>query len=168
MSLQDVLDASMGEAKKAYEEEKKKVLVQQEQGVKYDANKARPDLIDDAWCRWILESQYDDGIRSLVMADSVEDWQMATTLVVETYPNAYHALTDVAKVLEFGCKKYAENNWRKGFERKRLVAAALRHWNAWRGGELVAADSGLDHRAHFLCNMMFMWCLHGQKENVDG
>lgn len=383
MSLNDVLNAAYEDAKKAFEEEKKKArtqqaLVQQEQGIKYDANKARPDLIDDEWYERIRLDYNDDGVRDFVKSDEPGDWLLATNFVINTYPNFHHAVIDVAKVLEFGARKYTrvltqnpvdalqelsrlctcqnntdqrnaiqnvdtpqkgfaflattnntqkpkelhvtpiesscvkasvesattensskkiaptplvneatatngvqaihsdsaniesafdtrkkdktetgdddllllglppptrtvslnskeapapfvesshnapststtttpqekfvdsfvedvtkvwvswgtvlkalnvhssicyvramlsvhdnslwcsgENNWRKGFERKRLVVAALRHWDAWRGGELVAADSGLDHRAHFLCNMMFMWCLHGQEK----
>lgn len=36
-------------------------------------------------------------------------------------------LFGVARVLTFGKRKYAADNWRKGLEMRRLLAAALRH-----------------------------------------
>ena len=36
---------------------------------------------------------------------------------------------ELAKVLTFGAEKYAEENWRKGINFKRLIAAAKRHLN---------------------------------------
>src|SRR5678810_808588 len=41
------------------------------------------------------------------------------------------ALTEIAKVLQFGAKKYAARNWEKGIEYDRVFGATLRHLYAW-------------------------------------
>ena len=57
----------------------------------------------------------------------------------------------VARVREFGAKKYAKNNWKKGFLYSRSIAAALRHIFAFNSGEDVDPESGLSHIAHAVC-----------------
>lgn len=66
---------------------------------------------------------------------------------------------DVARVLTFGAKKYAPNNWQLVPEgRDRYYAAALRHLFAWRAGEKNDPESGLPHLAHAACCVLFaMW-----------
>lgn len=66
------------------------------------------------------------------------------------------ALTEVAKVLEFGAKKYAAHNWKGGFAWSRLASAALRHLFAWIGGEDKDPETGLSHLAHCSCCLMFL------------
>lgn len=63
----------------------------------------------------------------------------------------------VGKVLTFGAGKYEENNWQKVEEAEdRYYAAALRHLLAWRKGEKIDPESGLNHLDHVACNMMFL------------
>ena len=66
------------------------------------------------------------------------------------------AMRDIGMVLDFGTKKYAEHNWRKGFIWSRLFDAAMRHLFAWLAGEDNAKDSGLPHLAHAACNLIFL------------
>lgn len=66
------------------------------------------------------------------------------------------ALTEVAKVLEFGANKYAAHNWRDGFVWSRPTAAALRHILAWNDGEDLDPESGQSHLAHAMCCLMFL------------
>lgn len=66
------------------------------------------------------------------------------------------ALIEVAKVLEFGAKKYAAHNWKGGFAWSRLASAALRHLFAWIGGEDKDPETGLSHLAHCSCCLMFL------------
>lgn len=66
------------------------------------------------------------------------------------------ALTEVAKVLEFGAKKYAAHNWKGGFAWTRLASAALRHLFAWIGGEDKDPETGLSHLGHAICCLMFL------------
>lgn len=66
------------------------------------------------------------------------------------------AMTEVAKVMTFGKKKYAAHNWRGGFVWSRPAAAALRHIFAWLGGEDKDPETGLSHLAHASCCLMFL------------
>ena len=74
-------------------------------------------------------------------------------------------VNQVVQVLEFGSKKYADNNWQKvPNARTRYYDAAMRHIDAWWNGELIDSDKGdqkgshLPHLAHAICCLMFlMW-----------
>lgn len=72
----------------------------------------------------------------------------------ELLPSA--ALLEVAKVLEFGSRKYEDDNWRKGFKWKRLYGAALRHLLAHKEGEDKDPESGITHLAHATCCLLFL------------
>jgi len=60
-------------------------------------------------------------------------------------------MEEVARVREFGAKKYARNNWRIGFKFTRSIAAALRHIHAFNEGEDLDPESGRSHIAHAVC-----------------
>lgn len=66
------------------------------------------------------------------------------------------ALTEVSKVLAFGAKKYADNNWRGGFKFTRVLGATFRHLFAWATGENKDPETGLSHLAHAACNVLFL------------
>lgn len=66
------------------------------------------------------------------------------------------ALKGLADVLEFGAKKYAVDNWRKGFPFTRIIASLERHLNAIKAGEDIDPESGLPHIDHVGCNWMFL------------
>lgn len=66
------------------------------------------------------------------------------------------ALTEVAKVMTFGKKKYTAHNWRGGFIWSRPLAAAARHLYAYIGGEDLDPETGLSHLAHAICCLMFV------------
>lgn len=64
---------------------------------------------------------------------------------------------EIAKVLTMGAKKYAADSWRRVPEAKdRYYAALRRHISAWRKGEVLDTESGLQHLAHAACNIMFL------------
>jgi hypothetical protein len=65
-------------------------------------------------------------------------------------------LKGVTEVLDFGAKKYASHNWRKGFAWSRTYSAALRHLAAWNDGEHTDPESGLSHLKHAACNLAFL------------
>lgn len=67
-----------------------------------------------------------------------------------------YALNETAKVMQFGAKKYAEHNWRKGFTWSRPLSAAMRHITAFNNGEDKDPESGLSHLAHAACCIMFL------------
>lgn len=67
------------------------------------------------------------------------------------------AVRAVVKVLTFGAKKYAPENWRKVPDaRRRYYAAALRHLTAWWEGETDDPETGLHHLAHAACCIIFL------------
>lgn len=68
------------------------------------------------------------------------------------------SLLEVGKVLEFGARKYADNNWQQvPGGTQRYYAAALRHLAACQE-DFGARDpeSGLPHLAHAACCVLFM------------
>lgn len=78
------------------------------------------------------------------------------------------ALEELARVLEFGRKKYAAHNWRKGIALTRLVAAALRHLLRLASGERNDPETGLSHAAHAMCCCMFMlWTIKNRPDLDD-
>lgn len=68
----------------------------------------------------------------------------------------YGPLCEIARVLEFGAKKYGRNNWRGGMKWTRLYDAALRHIRASLDGEDLDPETGLPHVAHAACSLMFL------------
>lgn len=77
------------------------------------------------------------------------------------------AMEELAKVLTFGAKKYAEDNWRKGIKIRRLIGAGLRHMFAFLRGEDNDEETGLSHIAHAMCCCMFIiWTLK-HREDLD-
>jgi len=66
------------------------------------------------------------------------------------------ALREVAKVLEFGRRKYSAHNWRKGFAWSRLADADIRHLDAWIDGENLDPETKLNHLAHHVCEGLFL------------
>ncbi len=75
------------------------------------------------------------------------------------------SLEEIAKVLTFGAKKYADYNWTKGFTWSRLLGATLRHLFAFMRGEDKDPESGLSHLAHAGCCILFL--LYHEKYHTD-
>ena len=67
----------------------------------------------------------------------------------------FDALEKVTKVLEFGAKKYARDNW-KTVEKSRYMKACLRHIFAYIRGEEKDSESGESHLSHAACCLLFM------------
>ena len=68
-----------------------------------------------------------------------------------------HAELLLAQVLTYGANKYAPDNWRKvDNASQRYLAAALRHINSHRQGEVIDPESGLPHLAHAMCSLAFI------------
>lgn len=68
----------------------------------------------------------------------------------------------VAKVLDFGARKYAARNWEKGMDWSRPYAAARRHLRNWFArrdfghGPGNDKDSGYSDLHHAACNVAFL------------
>lgn len=70
----------------------------------------------------------------------------------------FEAIEEINKVLDFGAKKYAAHNWKKGegFKYTRVLNSLLRHIFAYMRGEDKDPESGLSHLAHAGCNIVFL------------
>lgn len=67
------------------------------------------------------------------------------------------ALAQITDVLTFGANKYADENWRKVADpERRYIAAAMRHIEAYRAGDITDPESGRHHLAHAACCLMFI------------
>lgn len=81
------------------------------------------------------------------------------------------ALFELAKVLDYGAKKYARFNWKKGIQWSRTIDAAYRHLAAFNDGEDTDPETGLLHVAHLMCNAMFLinfYYTHKELDDRDG
>lgn len=75
------------------------------------------------------------------------------------------ALEQVASILTFGAKKYADHSW-QGVPNgpARYKAALLRHLTAHAKGEKNDPESGMPHLAHAACNALFILQLEMNNE----
>lgn len=78
-----------------------------------------------------------------------------------------YALTETAKVLNYGAEKYGADNWRAGISARRLISAALRHILAFNDGEDNDPETGLSHLAHAMCMIMFELESHVTHPELD-
>lgn len=77
------------------------------------------------------------------------------------------AVEQVAQVLAFGAKKYADHNWRKGLSFSRVIGSLLRHSFDFMRGVDVDAESGLPQTAHIMCNAMFLCEMWATRKDLD-
>ncbi len=68
----------------------------------------------------------------------------------------YKSIEPMVRVLEYGCKKYAKDNWKKGMPASQIIESMLRHTFKLLEGELVDPESGIEHVGHIQCNAMFL------------
>lgn len=66
------------------------------------------------------------------------------------------ALIEIARVMEYGSRKYARHNWTKGFEWSRLIDSTYRHLGEWKESNSIDPESGLSHLSHAACNLIFL------------
>ena len=117
---------------------------------------------DDAWVRNIERVMEKDKV---TLASEVGAKHDRGKLRYSLLPKG--TITEVLKVLEFGAKKYAPDNWKKvDNAQTRYYDAALRHITAWHEGEKLDSETGVSHIAHALCCLHFlMWF---ELENTNG
>src|ERR1700679_3975239 len=128
-----------------------------------------------------IDGIYYDGDNSLTHEDLKEmaklegetrDFPAAALKFDEGKPDLSQVSSELmehlARVRMFGEKKYARNNWKKGFKVTRSLAAALRHIFATLRGELYDPESGLYHIAHAIASLEHaLYDLVHHKENID-
>jgi hypothetical protein len=67
------------------------------------------------------------------------------------------ALLEISRVLEYGSRKYSDDNWRKvPGRRKRYTDAMLRHVLAWMAGAAKDEETGLRSLAHAGCCLLYL------------
>ena len=73
------------------------------------------------------------------------------------------AMEEIVKVLDFGAKKYARDNWKHVQDAEhRYTKAAFRHLIAHNNRESHDQESGFSHLAHLGCCVLFMLALEQQ------
>ncbi len=77
------------------------------------------------------------------------------------------ALEGLARVLSFGCHKYAAHNWRGGIAWSRIIGSILRHLFAIMRGEDTDPESGLPHIDHLGCDWMFLSYFMKHRKDLD-
>ena len=76
-------------------------------------------------------------------------------------------LEGVARVLEFGARKYAADNWRKGVQYTRLFSAIQRHLLSFSKGEEVDPETGFSHLLHASCGLMFLYHMQLHRRDLN-
>ncbi|CAB5220177.1 hypothetical protein UFOVP232_74 [uncultured Caudovirales phage] len=106
---------------------------------------------------WWEKPTRDDKIRDPLAGMKFDSGKLDYTLV------PWDGMEEVIKVLEFGAKKYARDNW-KHVENAdiRYLAAAFRHIVQYNNGEMTDKETGLSHLAHAGCCLLFLLSLEKQ------
>lgn len=126
------------------------------QATKYDEGKVQlsmcpPDFFDIIITEYSSQALISASLLEAAHAKNLVDFEVrlkeATRFVREHLFSGdgwsmYHGL---ARVLEYGCKKYSRNNWKSGFKYSRLLDAALRHTQFAKD---IDEESGLPHKYH--------------------
>lgn len=98
-------------------------------------------------CDELIDGEYDQALHlclRIILDGGVMDAPLA-------------GLDAVLEILEFGAKKYDENNWMLLTDPKnRYENAAWRHLLAMARGEVDDPETGMRHAAHLGCNLVFL------------
>lgn len=80
----------------------------------------------------------------------------------------FDALAEVSKVYQYGAKKYARDNWKKGYNWSLNFDAMMRHmWAFWEGEDLDP-ESGCSHVGHAAWHALtLLWFIKNYKEGDD-
>ena len=117
----------------------------------------------DCECTACLVWLHNESFRGPVMTSAAVTQESAggtkeTTGKLDWSLVPFDAMEEVVRVLEFGVKKYARDNWKQDIPdvKNKLFAAMHRHLTAYSKGEQCAEDSQLMHMAHVACNALFL------------
>jgi len=70
------------------------------------------------------------------------------------YLMPHRVLNYLGDIYLYGCKKYDENNWRKGMKWGKIFGAFCRHSGQWFDGESYDKESGMHHLGHALWQLL--------------
>ena len=76
-------------------------------------------------------------------------------------------LEGVGRILTFGSKKYAADNWRQGISYRRLIGACFRHLFSFAQGKTTDAETGESHLLHASCCLMFLYWMTLHKPELN-
>lgn len=79
----------------------------------------------------------------------------------------YRVLNYLGDIYLYGCKKYDENNWRKGMKWGKIFGAFNRHSGKWFNGEIMDDESGMHHLGHALWQLFGLRWLQDYKPEYD-
>lgn len=68
----------------------------------------------------------------------------------------FKSIIPMVEVLEYGCKKYDRDNWKKGLPTREICESMIRHCMKLLEGQYLDDESGLPHVGHIMCNAMFL------------
>ena len=68
----------------------------------------------------------------------------------------FQSIESLPKVLAYGAKKYARDNWKKGQSINSQIDCMMRHLVAFKDGQTLDSESGESHIGHIMCNAMFI------------
>lgn len=111
-------------------------------------------VIENTWARPYEHPNLQQGTKA-------DDGKLPYDLI------APELLESLAKVLQFGAKKYAPRNWEKGMSWGRVFAALMRHMWAWWRKEDKDPETGFSHLEHAACCIMFLLAYEQRKAGVD-
>lgn len=78
------------------------------------------------------------------------------------------SLEPLVRVLEFGAKKYARDNWKKGLSFNKIKESLMRHMiDFFDNMEDNDAESGINHIGHMMANCMFLQYMFNNKKDMD-
>ena len=110
-------------------------------------------------------AKYEETLNQHILADAVAASQTATEGGRKFDGNKLEyglipplAMKEMVRVLTFGAQKYERDNWKKVPDSKRRYFDALeRHIWAWKMGEQVDPETGINHLAHAMCCLFFLY-----------
>lgn len=71
----------------------------------------------------------------------------------------------MARVMDIGDKKHADNHWTYGIPFSQLIGAMKRHVSCFERGEMADPESGESHLIHICVNAMMMFELSRRGQN---
>ena len=77
------------------------------------------------------------------------EWKLEWSLV------DFDSLEPMVQVLQFWAIKYERNDWKKGFDKDKLIDSILRHAFELKNWQELDDESELAVIGHLLCNCMF-------------
>lgn len=78
----------------------------------------------------------------------------------------FRGMDEVVRVLTYGARKYAPDNWRHVPDAdRRYIAAALRHISAYTQGLTLDEETDMHHLAHAICCLLFILTVDAEEED---